>query len=243
VGRRVELERLDAPLHLRDYRNRVVAELVGDARVCRLAMDLDDDVDAATVAQRDLVARPDRQNRARRERVERLVEHGRALVCRAALGTDSDEEAPGRVDAALAQRRDRGADRGEAALALARAEADPELALVRALHAPRLQRVSHLVAVVERRVAEEQQLLAGALAEARDDVVQAVDLDGRAELLEGGNGNLVREAREPRVERVDAVLAVRHERVGGDERLEPAPEPVDIDIDAHAANDGMISSP
>ena len=36
--------------------------------------------------------------------------------------------APGGVDAALAQRGDRGAHRGEATLALARAEADPELA-------------------------------------------------------------------------------------------------------------------
>src|SRR4030081_3767078 len=50
-------------------------------------------------------------------------------------------------------------------------------------------------------------------------------------------------ARKPRVEWIDAVLAAWHERVGSDERFEPAPEPVAVDRDAHAASDGMINSP
>ena len=162
---------------------------------------------------------------------------------RAAFGADADEETPGRIDAVRTQRCDRGADSGETALALTRAEPDPELAPVRPLNAPRLQRVFHLVAVMQRGVAEQQQLLTGALAEACDDVVQAIDLDGRAELVEGRRRSVSCEARQPRVERIDAVLALRHKRVGGDESLEPAPEPVDVDLDAHAASDGMISSP
>jgi hypothetical protein len=83
--------------------------------------------------------------------------------------------------------------------------------------------------VVERRVAEEEQLLPGEVAEAADDVVQPVDRDRRTELLERGRGDLACEAREPRVERVDAVLVGRDERVRGDERLEVPPEQISVD--------------
>src|SRR4051794_31069161 len=94
---------------------------------------------------------------------------------------------------------------------------------------------------MERRVAEEEQLAARQVAEPADDVVQAVDLHGRPQLRERRRGDVVRKLRQPRVERVEPVLAGGDERVGDDERLEPAPEPVDVD--RHAAKAGMTDSP
>jgi hypothetical protein len=51
--------------------------------------------------------------------------------------------------------------------------------------------------VVERGIPEQEQLRARAFAEASDNVVEAVDLDCRAKLFEGGRRNLSREVREP----------------------------------------------
>ena len=239
----IELERFDAPLHFCGDRDRVAAELVGDARMRRLAVDLDDDVDAAAVAERDLVARADRQHRACRQRFERLVEHGRALVRRASLGADADEEAAGGIESVAAQSCNGRADGGEAALALARTDADPELAPVRALHAPRAQWVCHLVAVMERRVAEQKQLVARALAEARDDVVQAVDLDGPAELLERRGGDIAGEAAS-RGSSGSTRFSPSGTSVSAATNRSNQPQSRSTSIvDAHAASDGMISSP
>ena len=47
----IELEQPDATLHFGDDRDRVAAELVGNARMRRLTVSLDHDVDAAAVAE------------------------------------------------------------------------------------------------------------------------------------------------------------------------------------------------
>ena len=164
-------------------------------------------------------------------------------MARAALGTRAHEHAAAELDALVLQQRDRRTDRGQAALALTGAEAEPKLAPVGAGHASRRQRVLHLVPVMERRIGEEEDLVARVRPEPADDVVEPVDLHLGAERLECGRGDVAREATEPGIRRVDPVLAARNERVGGHELFEPLPEAVDVDASSHSANAGMIDDP
>ena len=164
-------------------------------------------------------------------------------MARAAFGTCAHEHAAAELDAFLLQQGDRRADRGKSALALAGAEPEPQLAPVGSGDASRRQRVLHLVPVMERRIGEEENLIAGARPEPPDDVVEPVDLHLGAERLERGCRDVACEAAQPGIRRVDAVLAARHERIGRHERLEPVPQAVDVDAAAHAAKAGMIEEP
>ena len=222
VCSRLEAQVFQPGEHVRDDRDGIGAAL-RCAGVRGATGDLDDDVDTAAVAKRDRVSGSHREDGAGRERIEPGEQARDARVARTALGADREDDCALRIVPAVAQQTDRLAGRGQAGLPLAGTEPHPDLLTVDLLRA-RPQRIGHVVAVVDRGVADEQQLSARQLAPAGDDVVQGVDLDRRSELLQGRDGSLVHEAHDPLVLRVEPRLAVAHGGVERDEAGERVPE-------------------